>query len=674
MRIQSSKYKKYQQTNPEFPLTLGGTPTDANYDNNGFLLPEIETYSDRTGPHIQERMDYEREQMDAAVIAKQKQDHDDLMAAKQGTIYETPKAINPNMQFYYNNAPGLRTNEVAKSNFAYRKFGYGTGKNDIDLGGPWLNYTAEVMADPNRIIEATAIVGGAITGGSAIAPYLSGSLAMPLPFMGSVPGATYGNLLNSYFASDFLVNRAPNIPGQIERGEYTDAAVNIGFGALDLLGLGLSNISRITNAATSEIKSMVTNIPSAVSKINFNLPSKATKSDFKNVLSDSKYVLTQINEKVTSMFDSSKHLDEAHKFFNAHVGDPATQKKITDGIEARIHAIQSHPGFDPSMHKHLVENLFTLKDQLLNYKAAAKEVPISTLVSNNLKQWAALGFYDTKLFPAARWGSNNENVFDLSGVLERLQPILKSADGVSPGHVLTADHKVKIANNTINRGALRGVGTERYFNGATWVARTNDVRTKPMQKWAAWHEDYHSYMTKEAMVELGYYDFVKNLMNPPTKKLFEAWKSLHSQGKSNNEIADIMGKTNAYLGYLSDPSEVGARIMEMRGYFNIKPGQFVSYKDAKKMMDHIESLPFKERVVDARWFETFDRRSNTLAQYFNEFAAIIPGAVVLGQTTKTKKTETYALGGYIKTNKHYLENALKSNYTGFVQTDNLTRR
>ena len=162
MRIQSSKYKKYQQTNPEFPLTLGGTPTDANYDNNGFLLPEIETYSDRTGPHIQERMDYEREQMDAAVIAKQKQDHDDLMAAKQGTIYETPKAINPNMQFYYNNAPGLRTNEVAKSNFAYRKFGYGTGKNDIDLGGPWLNYTAEVMADPNRIIEATAIVGGAM--------------------------------------------------------------------------------------------------------------------------------------------------------------------------------------------------------------------------------------------------------------------------------------------------------------------------------------------------------------------------------------------------------------------------------------------------------------------------------------------------------------------------------
>jgi hypothetical protein len=182
--------------------------------------------SDRTGPHIQERMDYEREQMDAAVIAKQKQDHDDLMAAKQGTIYETPSAINPNSQWM-----------IGASNQQY--------------GTP--EQKANTAAFHNNLIGISAIASGGIAGGGAIAPYLSGSLAMPLPFMGSVPGATYGNLLNSYFASDFLVNRAPNIPGQINRGEYTDAAVNIGFGALDLLGVGLSNISRTTNAAISKV-------------------------------------------------------------------------------------------------------------------------------------------------------------------------------------------------------------------------------------------------------------------------------------------------------------------------------------------------------------------------------------------------------------------------------------
>jgi hypothetical protein len=78
-------------------------------------------------------------------------------------------------------------------------------------------------------------------------PLLSGAraglgAAMRAPLtIGSttVPGATIGNLATAGFASDFLANRASQIPGQIGRGEYSDAAFNTATGALDLAGMGL---------------------------------------------------------------------------------------------------------------------------------------------------------------------------------------------------------------------------------------------------------------------------------------------------------------------------------------------------------------------------------------------------------------------------------------------------
>ena len=53
----------------------------------------------------------------------------------------------------------------------------------------------------------------------------------------TVPAVTANNLLGAYGATDFALNRAPVIPGQIQRGEYSDAAFNVGMGALDMFGL-----------------------------------------------------------------------------------------------------------------------------------------------------------------------------------------------------------------------------------------------------------------------------------------------------------------------------------------------------------------------------------------------------------------------------------------------------
>lgn len=66
--------------------------------------------------------------------------------------------------------------------------------------------------------------------------------------IGGIPGLTVGNALTAYGATDFALNRATQIPGQIRRGEYADAATNLGFGALDLMGLGAGNPSLYKNA------------------------------------------------------------------------------------------------------------------------------------------------------------------------------------------------------------------------------------------------------------------------------------------------------------------------------------------------------------------------------------------------------------------------------------------
>lgn len=116
---------------------------------------------------------------------------------------------------------------------------YGRTKEDIERSRqeaalPFLLATGAIGAVAAAPLLATA--GPAIAAGLSYAP------------IASAPAATLGNLLSSGFASDFLLNRAPQIPGQIARDQYGDALANTAFGALDLMGVGAINPNVINNA------------------------------------------------------------------------------------------------------------------------------------------------------------------------------------------------------------------------------------------------------------------------------------------------------------------------------------------------------------------------------------------------------------------------------------------
>jgi hypothetical protein len=92
----------------------------------------------------------------------------------------------------------------------------------------------------NPITYAPGVVGAALFAGPAAAAGLGSALSAPLTIGSTIyPGITMGNILSAGFASDFLLNRAPQIPSQIARGEYGEAALNTGLGVLDLAGANM---------------------------------------------------------------------------------------------------------------------------------------------------------------------------------------------------------------------------------------------------------------------------------------------------------------------------------------------------------------------------------------------------------------------------------------------------
>jgi hypothetical protein len=98
-----------------------------------------------------------------------------------------------------------------------------------------------------------------VAGATALraAPIIGSALNTPIA---GLSGATVGNAIGAGFATDAIVNRLPQVPGQISRGEYADAAANVATGALDLYGAGMlrpiyrgpKSINR--NYATSDLK------------------------------------------------------------------------------------------------------------------------------------------------------------------------------------------------------------------------------------------------------------------------------------------------------------------------------------------------------------------------------------------------------------------------------------
>ena len=116
-------------------------------------------------------------------------------------------------------------------------------------------------------------VGAAESLGSRALPYIEGALNTSIPGMASIPGATVGNALGAMAAVD-SGRRLLDVPGQVQKGEYTDAAANVLTAALDIGTAGIiSPLYKGAKATATELKAAL----EAKNPSNFKIPEQSYK-------------------------------------------------------------------------------------------------------------------------------------------------------------------------------------------------------------------------------------------------------------------------------------------------------------------------------------------------------------------------------------------------------------
>jgi hypothetical protein len=171
--------------------------------------------------------------------------------------------------------------------------------------------------------------------------FLGRASAKSIPGLSSIPGATIGNLLGAGFAADALVNRFPQIPGQIQRGDYIGAVTNALTGALDVGTAGLiSPLYKGVRSTASELGKFLGTEEGLLSKAFINTPKQLASSSnvnqpvgniftnaFKKTIPD--WALKQMRFNSLPELNNKK-ATEVLESFRARIKTPEGQKRLKE--------------------------------------------------------------------------------------------------------------------------------------------------------------------------------------------------------------------------------------------------------------------------------------------------------------------------------------------------------
>lgn len=178
--------------------------------------------------------------------------------------------------------------------------------------------------------------------------------------------------------------------------------------------------------------------------------------------------------------------------------------------------------------------------------------------------------------------------------------------------------------------------TNNNPRSGSWVTR--DI-TVPQNKRASitTHEGTHDWTSDFLLNESGQTKDIQNILSQDVQPLSNQFNKLKNQGFSHNDIFKIMGKENAYKGYYGTPTEMHARIMQLRKALNMTPEQSknVTLGQAKNIMKIIDDAS-DQTFVDPKFLNVIDRDPQKLAYLFNRLWAVPPTAVAASQLQENK--------------------------------------
>jgi len=289
-----------------------------------------------------------------------------------------------------------------------------------------------------------------------------------------------------------------------------------------------------------------------------------------------KSVGSYYQEKLGETFAGAKNraaIKEGNEWFQNWIDNPLTKNKIKNQI-----IDQQLLGKRAPLVSDRINDPKTMQDwgYLTSYRAGAKEYPLVYQKNDLIDFLKGHKRYNTPMIHADNWGVSYRHG----------QPYSWDTQQIYSG--------------------------DRTSGGGTWVSRSLDIPQVARTSTTV-HENTHDWLRDQTMERLGYKDLILKNMNQDAATNWADFSIHRDVGKNP-------------IGYLADPTEVHARIMEARKHFGLTPGEYVTEERAK---DIIERIGKGRSPISRRFPEIFDNPKQT-AYLFNRLPAVAPVAVGVG--------------------------------------------
>jgi len=365
---------------------------------------------------------------------------------------------------------------------------------------------------------------------------------------------------------------------QVKQGDYLGAALSLSdaFGA-GKVGSYAGDLIGASNQAKNIASSMAIKKPTSAQMSDFltknhtiiptqNLKSKLTALDS---------FLGQVVGKTLKGKGNKKAIQEGNDWLTNWINDPITQKKIDLDWEP----FNTRPNF--------VKDEFDIAyEQAKTFDPVSKEYPLSNQLKELIKGKGNIH-------------SGNSGV----SYMHNDDPYLRK----NGPYEFTPEYLA-----------------ENPRRASSWISRDSFI---PQVKRTSTtiHEGTHDWKSNYLLGNSGQTQDILNILTPESKAITEEWNKLRYKGINP---ADRLGAEKAYIGYLADPTEIDARIMQLRKQFNLTPEGSVKMtsEEAQKIMNTVKNLPKKQQLIDPQFFNIIDNDPEKLALLFRRLWGVAPVA------------------------------------------------
>ena len=329
-------------------------------------------------------------------------------------------------------------------------------------------------------------------------------------------------------------------------------------------------------------------LPDSPNSINQSvIPTQSLISKFNNKIDNGAVILEQVFGKTLKGKSNKKAVDEGNEWLNNWINNPITQKKIDFDWKP----YNSRTNF--------------LKDELdLGYEQAKTFVPAS------------------KEYPLSN----------------QFKELIKGRDNI---HIDNKGVSYIHSDNPLFRIDLDPFSykdIEKFPRTAgSWISR-NPFMSQTQRASTTVHEGVHDWVTDFLLKNSGQKDNILKTLEPSSFEKLVKWKN-----------KEKLSKEDEYIGYLANPTEVHARIMQLRKQFDMTPEESVQITSeiAQKIMNTVKRLPKKEQVVDPKFFDIIGNNPEKLAFLFRRLWGVVPVVGTAGLLNSKEKKHGGTSNDYV---------------------------